>query len=262
MNLGAGDDQLLVQKGSIANQLTILMGDGKDKTTLSKLMIGRYLHYEGNNGEDSLLAQNVTVTDPTFAFFSSIDTQDGADSVTLKNFQDRDLEITLGDERTTSTSPSRTSSAVPSSACGSTPATTGTWSTSRRSRPGRCSSRWDPAWETSCRRTGARRTRPRSTTRVDRTGSCTRRRTTSGASRSTRTSRSAGRPRAFEGAATAAPSSLRGLFRRRQRRLEPRVALGGPERLRVVVLLERRHADSGKRPPSRPSTACRCERRA
>lgn len=99
VNMGGGDDQLIVQKGSVATNLTIRMQDGNDKTTLSKLTIGTFLHYEGNNGEDSLTAQNVTVTDPTFAFFSSIDTQDGADSVTLKNFQEQDLEITLGDEK-------------------------------------------------------------------------------------------------------------------------------------------------------------------
>jgi len=96
ITLAGGDDQLVVQQGSIATNLTILMGDGDDTTTLSKLTIGTFLHFEGNSNDDSLKTTKVNVTDPTFAHFSTIDMQDGADRVNLDNFVDQDLQVTLG----------------------------------------------------------------------------------------------------------------------------------------------------------------------
>jgi hypothetical protein len=96
VNLGAGNDQLIMQNGTIGDHLTIRMGEGNDRATLSALTVGTYLHFEGNAGDDSLVSKDFLVTDPTFDFFSTIDMQDGADSVSLQNFHDQDLQITLG----------------------------------------------------------------------------------------------------------------------------------------------------------------------
>jgi hypothetical protein len=96
ISLNGGADSLVMTKGSIAAQLTILMGNGNDTATLSNLNVGRYLHFEGNSGNDVFVASNFKVSNPTFEFFSTIDMQDGNDTVALTNFFDQDLEVTLG----------------------------------------------------------------------------------------------------------------------------------------------------------------------
>ncbi len=60
------------------------------------MTIGTYLHFEGNSGDDTLNVHNVQVTDPTFAYFSSIDMQDGNDKATINHFVDQDLQLTMG----------------------------------------------------------------------------------------------------------------------------------------------------------------------
>jgi hypothetical protein len=96
ITLNGGNDTLVMTKGNIPGHLTILGNDGADVTTLSSLTIGTFLHFEGNNGNDTLAVTNVQVSDPTFLFFSSIDMQDGNDTVVLNHFIDQDLEVTLG----------------------------------------------------------------------------------------------------------------------------------------------------------------------
>jgi hypothetical protein len=96
IDLNGGADGLTIQNGSVPGHLYILMGDGDDRTTLSNLEIGTYLHFEGNDGNDVLNVHNVQVTDPTFAYFSSIDMQDGNDTATIRHFTDQDLQLTMG----------------------------------------------------------------------------------------------------------------------------------------------------------------------
>jgi hypothetical protein len=96
INLNGGNDNLSVHDGSIPGHLTVMMGDGNDKAHLSDLQLGTFLHFEGGAGNDTLAVSSVHVTDETFAFFSTIDMQDGNDSVSINHFVDQDLEITLG----------------------------------------------------------------------------------------------------------------------------------------------------------------------
>jgi hypothetical protein len=96
VDLGGGGDTLIVKNGSVAHNLTVMMGDGDDTTTLQNLDIGTFLHYEGGSGNDHLTVGNVHVSDPTFAFFSSIDMEDGNDTAKIHNFTDQDLELTTG----------------------------------------------------------------------------------------------------------------------------------------------------------------------
>jgi hypothetical protein len=96
INMGAGDDHLSILGGNVPGHLTVLMGDGNDVATINNTTIGTFLHFEGNSGNDFLAINNTHVSDPTFAFFSTIDMQDGNDVVVANNFSDQDLEVTLG----------------------------------------------------------------------------------------------------------------------------------------------------------------------
>ncbi|HTQ38418.1 MAG TPA: hypothetical protein VMJ32_05295 [Pirellulales bacterium] len=96
VNLNGGADNLTIKGGSIPGHLTILMGDGDDSATLTNLQIGTFLHFEGGAGNDQLTVKNVHVSDPTFAYFSSIDMQDGNDRANIRNFTDQDLQLTMG----------------------------------------------------------------------------------------------------------------------------------------------------------------------
>ena len=96
INLNGGNDVLTMVAGKVPGHLTILGGAGSDATTLTNLQIGTFLHFEGNAGNDTLAINNVHVSDPTFAFFSTIDMGDGNDVVALNNFIDQDVEVTLG----------------------------------------------------------------------------------------------------------------------------------------------------------------------
>jgi hypothetical protein len=97
INMQGGSDSLVLHDASVdGGHLTILMGDGNDTATLSNVDIGTFLHFEGNSGNDVLAINNVHVSDPTFAFFSTIDMQDGNDVVAAHGFFDQDLQVTLG----------------------------------------------------------------------------------------------------------------------------------------------------------------------
>ncbi len=96
INLNGGNDSLTMVSGNVTNNLTILMGAGNDAAALANIQIGTFLHFEGGAGNDALAINNVHVSDPTFAHFSSIDMQDGNDTVAIHNFSDQDLEVTLG----------------------------------------------------------------------------------------------------------------------------------------------------------------------
>jgi len=96
IDLNGGADNLTVRSGNVPGHLYITMGDGNDTATLANLQIGTYLHFEGNDGNDTIAVHNVQVSDPTFAYFSSIDMQDGNDTAVINNFTDQDLELTMG----------------------------------------------------------------------------------------------------------------------------------------------------------------------
>jgi hypothetical protein len=96
ISMNGGADSLVMHDGNVPGHLTILMGDGNDATSLFNVNIGTFLHFEGGSGNDVLAISNTHVSDPTFAFFSTIDMQDGNDTVALNNFSDQDLEVTLG----------------------------------------------------------------------------------------------------------------------------------------------------------------------
>ena len=96
ISLNGGDDTLLMHDGDVPGHLTILMGNDNDSTTMFNLTLGTFLHFEGNAGDDTLSISNLTVSDPTFAFFSTIDMQDGDDLAQITKFVDQDLQITLG----------------------------------------------------------------------------------------------------------------------------------------------------------------------
>jgi hypothetical protein len=105
---GAGNDSTNIKNSHVGKSLTLIGEDGNDATTLKNLTIGTFLHYEGDNGDendgfptsgggnDRLVINNVQVTDSTFAFFSSIDMQDGNDTATINKFVDQDLQLTMG----------------------------------------------------------------------------------------------------------------------------------------------------------------------
>jgi hypothetical protein len=96
INLNGGADRLNIHDGNVPGHLFITMGDGDDTASLSNLQLGTYLHFEGNDGNDAIAVKNVQVTDPSFAFFSTIDMQNGNDRAVVRNFNDQDLSLTMG----------------------------------------------------------------------------------------------------------------------------------------------------------------------
>ena len=96
IDLQGGADKLTIKNGTVPGALRILMGDGNDSASLANLQIGTYLHFEGGAGSDQLSVSNVHVTDPTFAYFSSIDMQNGNDKANINQLFDQDLQLTMG----------------------------------------------------------------------------------------------------------------------------------------------------------------------
>jgi hypothetical protein len=96
INMGDGKDKVTVHDANVPTNLTILMGSDADKTTLKNVTLGEFLHYEGNEDNDNLKISKLTVLDTDFSSFSTADGQDGNDKMKLVNCIDQDLEITLG----------------------------------------------------------------------------------------------------------------------------------------------------------------------
>lgn len=96
VTMGDGSDKLKVSDINVPGHLTVLMGGGNDNAQFDHVSIGTFLHFEGGAGNDTLKINDMHVSDPTFAFFSTIDMQDGNDKATISNFTDQDLQVTLG----------------------------------------------------------------------------------------------------------------------------------------------------------------------
>jgi hypothetical protein len=91
VDMGDGDDQFFMQDGTVAGDVSVSMGAGKNTAALWNLDIA-LLHFDSGDLNDHLWIDNIVASDQG----SSIDTQAGKDTVTINHFTAPDLQISLG----------------------------------------------------------------------------------------------------------------------------------------------------------------------
>jgi hypothetical protein len=94
--MDGGADDVSFHDGSVPGSLTVNMGENPDTADLWNLKLGTFLHFEGNAGADSVLVRDMAIA-PNLGYYSSIDTHEGPDKVSVDHFTDDWLEITTGD---------------------------------------------------------------------------------------------------------------------------------------------------------------------
>ncbi len=96
IDLGDRDDNVKFSDAAVPGTLTVWMGAGNDKAMIYDTTIGQSLLFEGNDGDDKLSIKNMTVE----YYYSRIEMDDGLslgkDSLKMKGFSGRGLDVTLG----------------------------------------------------------------------------------------------------------------------------------------------------------------------
>ena len=83
MNLEAGDDQVDIENYSISRDMFIFGGDGNDRLTLTNVQ-GRFIHLQGNNGDDVIQLNGVIDRGSAYVFLG-----DGNDVLAVSSLQTR-----------------------------------------------------------------------------------------------------------------------------------------------------------------------------
>jgi hypothetical protein len=91
VDMGSGNDQFFMQDGRVPGNLSVQMGNGKNSMTLWNLDIA-LLTFDSGDLNDHVWIEHVVAANSG----SSINTQAGKDSVTIRDFRAPDMQISLG----------------------------------------------------------------------------------------------------------------------------------------------------------------------